>query len=81
MRIHHYRGQYITTHGDELPHLEIEPPTPFARCMAALALLLVACAVVGVLTLVILAPGEWKAPLIAVGLVAVWMMGRGGARR
>ena len=78
MRLHEMHERYLTSHGDELPGLEIERPTPFAGCAVALILLIVAAAVVGMIALIITLPaGPWKVPLVGAGLAALWLMGRG----
>lgn len=78
MKHHIIHGQHMTTHGDEIPHLDIDPPTPFAACMAALILLIVAAAVIGTVVLVVLLPpGPWKLPLCGAAIAALWLMGRG----
>lgn len=81
MRLHHSHGMFVTTHNDELPHLDIEYPTRFAGCIAALSLLIVAAMVIGVIALVIaLPPAPWKVPFIAAGIVVLWFTGRQARR-
>ena len=78
MKLQQHHGQYLTTHTDEIPHLDVERPSPFVACVAALPLFIVIVLVGGMIAFLILrAYGPWRAPLIGVAILSLWMMAKG----
>lgn len=78
MRLQQHHGQYLTTHTDEIPHLDVERPSPFVACVAALSLFILAVLVGSMVAFLVLrAYGPWRAPLIAVAILSLWMMAKG----
>lgn len=81
-RFHDYHGRYITTHGDELPHLPRDwRPSLLQDLIAVGAIIVIALFVLGLIAYVAYVGAQAGGPvLVAVLLVSLWMMARGGGR-
>jgi peptidoglycan/LPS O-acetylase OafA/YrhL len=80
MRLHYMHERYLTSHADELPRLETGRPTLLAGCLAALAILIIALAVLAVIGWIAYAGDEAGWPVIVVALLALVAMARGQRR-
>lgn len=80
MRLHHYHGRYVSSHGDELRE-RYGRPSPFVGALSMFAIVIVMAFVMGMIAYIsILGPDERGLALIVVGFAALAMMAKGGGR-
>ena len=81
-RFHDYHGRYLSTHGDELPHLPRDwRPTLLQDAVAVGGIIIAALLLMALLAYIAFLGAQAGGPvLVFVLLAGLWMMARGGGR-